>query len=150
MNRDEIILSCQELVSNLVRKYNNHEPDEDLEMVGITAVIKCVDQSLADGMTDLNQIQARCNVWARNEILQEIYKEKLNVVYDENLLEEVEAPEELSKTIAEIRSDLTPKQREVFDLRLYGYDFNEICEKLQITPDAVYKHLQKIREKLKS
>ena len=77
MNRDEIILSCQDTVKNLVRKYHNPQfEDEDLQSVGMIAVCECVERSLEDEMTDVGQIQARCNVWARNAIYKRFIKKK--------------------------------------------------------------------------
>ena len=69
MNREELILSCQNCVKNLVKKYNNYRADEDLQSIGMIAVIECVDRCLEEEMTDINQIQSRCNIWAKNRIL---------------------------------------------------------------------------------
>ena len=93
MTRDELILSCQGTVRNLVRKYNNHKIDEDLEAVGLIAVIECVDRSLSEGLTDIDQVQARCNTWARNAILREIYKEKIKLE-DNSVLEGLKAEDD--------------------------------------------------------
>lgn len=150
MNRDEVILSCQNCVKNLVKKYNNHHSDEDLQSVGMIAVIECVDRCLSENMTDINQIQSRCNVWAKNKILNEIYKEKLKYVDDEFILDTIEAPEDMEIFVMTIRGLLTPRQLEVFDLLLEGNTQEEICEKLNIGEKMYYKHALAIKEKIKN
>lgn len=150
MNRDELILSCQDTVKNLVKKYNNHTYDEDLQAVGITAVIECVDRSLNEGLTDINQIQARCNVWARNEILSEIYKEKIKYAEDNSPLEYLEAEDNLWETICCVKKQLTPRNIEVFDLLLKGYSQKEIMSILDMADITYYHHISKIKEKIKT
>lgn len=148
MNRDELILSCKEIVNNLVKKYNNHKLDEDLQSIGMIAVIECVDRSLSENMTDVNQIQARCNVWARNKILTEIYKEKIKYTDDENALDLCEAPEDMSELIVSVKQSLTPKQLRIFELLLEGYSKDEIMKKVNITRSVYFKHVKKIKEKI--
>ena len=146
MNRDEMILSCIPTVNNLVRKYNNHILDDDLISEGIIAVIECVDRCLDEGMVDVNQIQARCNVWARNRILTEIYREKIKYA-DEEI--EMEAPEDITELLIYLEQVLTPRQKEVFDLLLQGYSYEEIMKKLNIKQSILYEHIKKIKEKIK-
>lgn len=150
MTRDELILSCEDIVKNLVRKYNNHKSDEDLQAVGMTAVIECVDRSIDEGLTDVDQVQARCNRWARNSILDEIYKEKIKYTDDNSPLEHIEAEEALWETIACVKNELTPRNIEVFDLLLQGHKKDEIKEKLNISDITYYHHLTKIKEKIKN
>ena len=149
MNRDELILSCEETVKNLVRKYNNHRLDEDLHAVGMTSVIECVDRSLDEGLTDIDQVQARCNTWARNMILKEIYKEKIKYSDDNSSLEYIEAEEDLWETIQNIKSILTSREIEIFDLMLNGLPQNQIMKKLNIKKPTYFKHFSKIKEKIK-
>lgn len=146
MNRDELILSCQKIVDNLVKKYNNHKSDEDLQSEGMIAVIECVDRCLDESMSDVNQIQARCNVWARNRILTEIYREKIKYA-DEEI--EMEAPEDITELLIYLEQVLTPRQKEVFDLLLQGCSYEEIMKKLNIKQSILYEHIKKIKEKIK-
>lgn len=146
MNREELILSCQKTVDNLVKKYNNHKSDEDLQSEGMIAVVECVNRCLEEGMTDVNQIQARCNVWARNRILTEIYREKIKYA-DEEI--EMEAPEDITELLIYLEQVLTPRQKEVFDLLLQGYSYEEIMKKLNIKQSILYEHIKKIKEKIK-
>lgn len=149
MNREELILSCQPIVNNLVKKYNNHQSDEDLQSVGMIAVIECVDRSLKENMTDVEQIQARCNLWARNRILTEIYKEKPK--YDDELaVDFAEAEEDMTELLIYLEQVLTPKQKEVFDLLLQGYSREEIMKKLNIQERMMREHLKNIKEKIKN
>ena len=150
MNRDELILSCENCVKILVRKYNNGCNDEDLQSVGMIAVVECVDRCLEDKMTDINQIQARCNIWAKNRILNEIYTEKIKYADDEFILDEIESPEEIEHLILSVRQDLTPKQLEVFDLLLRGKSQEEIQDLLNISEPTFYTHTQNIKKVIKS
>lgn len=150
MNRDELILSCQNCVKNLVKKYNNYRPDEDLQSIGMIAVIECVDRCLEEEMTDINQIQSRCNIWAKNRILNDIYKEKVKCADDEFIFEEIEAPEDDELLKFAVKQTLTPRQLEVFELLENGCSKEEICEKLNITDLMYWKHCRNIREKIKN
>lgn len=150
MERDELILSCENCVKNLVRKYNNGCNDEDLQSTGMIAVVECVDRCLSENMSDIDAIQARCNVWAKNRILDEIYKEKIKYADDEFILDEIEAPEDIEHLIMEVRHELTPRQLEVFDLLLQGKSQEEICEVLNIGDKMYYKHALAIKEKIKN
>lgn len=150
MTRDELILSCQETVSNLVRKYNNHQPDEDLQAVGMTSVIECVDRSLYEGLTDVDQIQRRCNTWARNVILKEIYKEKIKCVDDNSPLEYLETEEDLWETIEIVKTVLTPRELDVFELLVEGASHDEIMAKLNIKKSVLYDYIKRIKYKIKN
>lgn len=150
MTRDELILSCQETVSNLVRKYNNHQPDEDLQAVGMTSVIECVDRSLYEGLTDVDQIQRRCNTWARNVILKEIYKEKIKYVDDNSPLEYLETEEDLWETIEIVKTVLTPRELDVFELLVEGASHDEIMAKLNIKKSVLYDYTKRIKYKIKN
>lgn len=150
MNRDELILSCENCVKRLVRKYNNGCDDDDLQSTGMIAVVECVDRCFRDKMTDLDAIQSRCNIWAKNRILNEIYKEKLKCSDEENILDCVEAPEEIEPLILSVRQQLTPKQLEVFDLLLAGKTREEIMEELNIQECMYFRHCKKIKEKIKN
>jgi RNA polymerase sigma factor (sigma-70 family) len=150
MNRDELILSCENCVKNLVRKYNNGCNDEDLQSTGMIAVVECVDRCLSENMTNVDNIQARCNVWAKNRILNEIYKEKIKYSDDENALDVIEAPESLEPLILSVRLTLTPRQLEIFDLLLLGKTEEEIQDILQISERTYYYECEKIKEKIKN
>lgn len=149
MTRDELILSCQPIVNNLVKKYNNHQPDEDLQSVGMIAVIECVDRCLKEEMDDIDQIQARCNLWAKNRILTEIYKEKPKISDDE-LIDVIESEESDVELMLYLEQVLTPRQKEIFDLLLQGYSPNEIAEKLNIQKRTMRDHMKHIKEKIKN
>ena len=150
MNRDELILSCENCVKNLVRKYNNGCNDEDLQSTGMIAVVECVDRCLSENMTDVDNIQARCNVWAKNRILNEIYKEKIKYSDDETIIDFIEAPESLEPLILSVRLELSPRQLEIFDLLLLGKTEEEIQDILNISERTYYYECEKIKEKIKN
>ena len=114
------------------------------------AVIECVDRCLVENMTDVNQIQARCNVWAKNKILNKIYEEKLKYVDDDFILDELESPEDMSRLILSVRQELTPRQLQIFDMLLEGKSKDEIVDELHILERVYWHHCQKIREKIKN
>lgn len=151
MDRDELIMACVPVVKILVKKYNNFKMDEDLHSEGMVAVVECVDRCLKDDMTDKDQIMARCNVWARNRILTEIYKEKIKYSDEfDDALEFTEAPQDDNEIVDDIKHDLTEKQLEVFELLLAGKDQDYIMKKLNIERAMYYRHLQRIKEKIQS
>lgn len=150
LNRDELILSCENCVKNLVRKYNNGCNDEDLQSTGMIAVVECVDRCLEENMTDIDNIQARCNVWAKNRILNEIYKEKIKYSDDETVIDYIEAPESLEPLILSVRLELSPRQLEIFDLLLLGKTEEEIQDILNISERTYYYECEKIKEKIKN
>ena len=118
--RDELILDCRDIVKNLVKKYNNHRLDEDLISTGMVEVVKCVDKCIQDGLTEPSQIKARCNTWARNAILNEIYKEKIKFVEDDGVLDTIKSEDDLWETIQVVKSLLTPRGNEILDLMGIG------------------------------
>ena len=149
MTRDELILSCQDTVNNLVKKYNNHQIDEDLWAIGMTSVIECVDRCLEEGLTDTDQVQRRCNRWARNAILDAVYKERIKYTEDNSVLDTIPAEEDLWETIANVKTTLTPRDCEIFDCLCEGLTQERIMKKLNIGKTAYFKHLCRIKEKLK-
>lgn len=149
MTRDDIILSCIPIVDNLVRKYNNHHSDEDLQSIGMIAVVECVDRSLSDGLDDLNQIQARCNTWARNAILDDIYKEKIKYADDTSAIDYMETETDLYETIKNVESVLTPRQNEVFQLLVQGYSPKQVQDILGIAKCTITEHIRNIKDKIR-
>lgn len=149
MNREEIILSCEDIVDNLIKKYNNHKLDEDLHSIGMISVIQCVDKCAEENITDINQIQARCNIWARNNILKEIYKQKY-LLEGDDIFADITAPDDMTETMVSLENMLTPRQKEVFDLLLQGYTKDEIMKKLNIKHAVYYYHEASIKKKIKS
>lgn len=150
MTRDELILECRDIVKNLVKKYNNHRLDEDLVSTGMVEVVKCVDKCLQDGLTDEAQIKARCNVWARNMILKQLYKERIKCVDDDSAFETLKAPDSLWETVAVLKTTLSKRNNEVLEALLSGKNQNEITQELGMSKDTYFHHLHKIKEKIKS
>lgn len=152
MNRDDLILSCDNMLDVLVRKYNNNVLDEDLKQTGYVAVIKCVDRCLKENITDDKNIKNRCFIWARNAILNSVYSEKYRLMDNPN---EIELMEDETQTLDDIefeidvRNALTPKQTEIFDL-LFDKDYKEIQEILHISQPTFYEHLKKIKNTIKT
>ena len=150
MNREELILSCQECVDRLVRKYNDFKSDDDLQQTGMVAVVECVDRCLSEKMTSVDEIQARCNVWAKNRILNEIYREKIKTEsLDENPFID-DGTEDDMELMIYVDQVLTPTQKRIFDMLLAGYSQDEIMKKMKIQKAMFYRHLKNIKEKIKN
>lgn len=150
MDREELILSCQECVDRLVRKYNDFKSDDDLQQTGMVAVIECVDRCLSEKMTSVDEIQARCNVWAKNRILNEIYREKIKTEsLDENPFID-DGTEDDMELMIYVDQVLTPTQKRIFDMLLAGYSQDEIMKKMKIQKAMFYRHLKNIKEKIKN
>jgi DNA-directed RNA polymerase specialized sigma subunit len=148
MNREELILSGVEIVNNLVRKYNNHNPDEDLQSTGMIAVVECVDRCITDGMTDIDEIHKRCNVWARNAILTEVYKQKIKYSDSEEDYDNAVADADMTDLLLTLDKELTPKEKEIFDMLLFGYTKEEIMNKLNIKKTIYYDRIKSIKNKI--
>lgn len=146
MSREDLIMSSTETVQNLVKKYNDHVIDEDLVSVGMIAVVECVDRCLEEKMTDENQILARCNVWARNAILSEVYKAKIKFSNDEKDYENAELPEDITLIVHDVRNTLSARDRDVFDLLYAGFKKEEIMEKLNIEKSTFYNIISRIKK----
>ena len=147
INKDEIILSCQDRVANWVRKYHNPNfEDEDLQSVGMIAVCECVNRSISEGLDDVDKIQARANIWSRNAILQEIYKEKIKYSEDEDALDFLESDTSDTELMMYLDETLTPRQHEIMDSLVFGYSYKETCERLGITMPTLYEHLRNIKK----
>lgn len=149
MKRDEIIMSCVPTVHNLVKKYNNHQLDDDLISIGMVGVIKCVNRCETDGLTDLDEIQARCNTWAKNEILSYIYAQKIKTVDDEETLNNVEGNEEYTSLYDDLAKALTPKQLKMLNLLIQGFSQEEIMVIMNINRSTYFEHLSNIRKQTK-
>lgn len=148
MDRDELILSSVEIVNNLVKKYNNHESDEDLQSVGMIAVVECVDRCLKENMSNIDEIHKRCNVWARNAILTEIYKQKIKYSDNEDDFNFAQAEDDMGELLIYLEEVLTPREKEMFDMLLFGYTKEEILNKMDIKLITYYKYVEKIKNKI--
>lgn len=150
MDRNELILSCKPIIINLVKKYNNGYYDEDLVSVGYVGVVKCVNRCEQEGLTDPDQIHARCYIWARNEILSCIYAQKIKSDEDsEEILDTLAVNADTSIELYDwLENNLTKKQYDMFHLLVEGYTQQEIMHKLNIKKTVYFQHLKNIREKV--
>lgn len=147
MDRDEIILSMKPIVDNIVKKYTNKRKDEDLSSIGMIAVINCVDRCIKEQIEDYEIIKARCIVWSKNKILDTLRKKDYKFVYDNTLLDNV-SQANIHFSLIDIKSSLTPRQKEVFDLLLSGSSYTEIMTSLKISYPMYHKHITNIKKKI--
>lgn len=145
MTRDEIILSFDEVVNNLVRKYNNGKLDEDLKSESMIKVIKAVDKSLNEGLTDIDIIKRRVIVWVKNHLidLQSKVKEQQLIEDISEILVDSMDYEEL---VMDIETELVGTTKSVFLLLLKNLSPEEISERLNISYYMMAKHLTKIKK----
>lgn len=146
MTRDELILYFIPVVENVVKKYNNHEIDEDLVSIGTLKCIKAVDRCLSENVTDVDAIRPRVIVWVKNAVLDAISlrnnSNKIDCLDDY----EVTDNSELDILIFDVRESLNGKTKDVFDLKLSGYTKEEICEKLNIKKTQYFEYLKRIKK----
>ena len=145
MTRDELILYFQPVVDNIVKKYNNHQSDEDLQSAGMIKCIKAIDRCLSEGVDDPDKIKPRVVVWVRNEILDTIYVNN-NVSKIENIDDySVGDNGELDVLMFEIRKSLKGKALKVFEMKYFGNTEEEICKELNIKKTQYYEYLKQIK-----
>jgi len=149
MNRDEIILSFSPVIEKLVLKYNDHQPDEDLEMICWVKVTQAVDRCISENITNYDDIKNRVVRWCINAILNEL-RVRRNISYtDTESFLEIEdiQDDDFSYLVSELRASLKPKEVKVLDLRLQGFDEEYIKNELQIgnsTYHNIMKNIKKI------
>lgn len=147
MDRDDIILSFQPLVKNVIKKYNDHKVDEDLLSIGTIKSIEAVDRCLSEGVTDPNDMQKRVIVWVRNAILNEIYvRNNLSNIdsFDENTIADDDC--DYYTFCVDVKNSLEGLDLEIFKLLNQGYNMKDICKKLCINKTKYYNEVQKIKE----
>lgn len=147
MKRDDLILSMKPIVDNIVKRYTNEKPNEDLSSVGMIAVIRCVDRCIKEDIKEYEIIKAKCIVWAKNSILNTICKKDYKMTSDNNLLDNV-GESNLFFTLVDIKSALTPRQNEVLNLLLNGDSYYEVMKKLNISYPMCITHIKNIKHKI--
>lgn len=145
MTRDEMILSFDEVVNNLVRKYNNGKLDEDLKSESMIKVIKAVDKSLNEGLTDIDIIKRRVIVWVKNHLIDlqsKVKEQQLTEDISEILVDSMDYEE----LVMDIETELVGTTKSVFLLLLKNLSPEEISERLNISYYMMAKHLTKIKK----
>ena len=148
--RDELIMKGQDIVKNLVRKYNNHKLDEDLISIGMLAVVECVNKCEQDGLTDSAQILARCNTWVRNALLHDVYKQRAKVVDDVTLTDTLVAEEDPSEAMYDLQKVLSDREKVILMELLKNVSDEEIMAKFRIKMRMLYYYKEKIKQKIKN
>lgn len=148
MNRDELIVNMIPHIKKLVKKMNNGEEDEDLESIGMIAVIKCVDKSLnVDYIKTIDDITARSYVWAKNAILNELMKNRVEIDESYNINYTTDSINlEDCFLIEDIRKELNKMQTKVFNCMLEGKNVKEICKELSISERNYFYITKKIKK----
>lgn len=147
MNRDKLILDNMNIIDMYLSKYKRKN-DEDLHSIGTIALIEAVDYCIKNNKTKDNEIKAIISTYVRNKILNEIYKEKPNLVYDETILANIEAPKDCDELYRDIRDSLSGIELTVFDKLVFGYTKEEIMKELSISRAWFFKVLKKIKEEI--
>lgn len=148
--RDELIMKGRDIVNNLVRKYNNHKLDEDLVSVGVLAVVECVDKCIQDGLTDSSQILARCNIWVRNALLHDIYKQRAKLLEDTTVIDNLVSEEDTTDTMGDLQKVLSDREKAILAELLRDVSDEEIMAKFSIKMRMLYHYKEKIKQKIKN
>lgn len=145
MTRDELILSFEDVVDNLVRKYNDGELDEDLHSEGMIKVIKAVDKCLSEGVTERENMIGRVIVWASNAILDIKRKPKMGLIDDFDLGEE-SYDIGYETLLIDVEMSLSETDKEIFNLLLEGTAYEDIQDMMGISKRTLYDRLNKIKK----
>lgn len=144
MSRDELILSFEDVVDNLVRKYNDGRLDEDLHSEGMIKVIKAVDKCLSEGVTERENMIGRVIVWVSNALLDVVRKPK-TLLLDDFDFDENSYNLDYETLLIDVKSSLEPVDKTIFCKLMCGESKEEISEDLGLSMDTIYKHLKKIK-----
>ena len=180
--KEVLIERNMRLVAHIAKKYNNaNEDQDDLISIGTIGLIKAIETYNVDKGTRLATYASKC---IENEILMNIRTNKKNKVQVslqdpigtdkegneislidvlgtdiDHILDQVELKVQISKLYEKLESILTPREREIVQLRYgltpYGYKpQREIAQKLDISRSYVSRiekrALKKLRKELKS
>ncbi|AUN15350.1 RNA polymerase sigma-27/28 subunit RpsK/SigK [[Clostridium] sordellii] len=180
--KEVLIERNMRLVAHIAKKYNNaNEDQDDLISIGTIGLIKAIETYNVDKGTRLATYASKC---IENEILMNIRTNKKNKVQVslqdpigtdkegneislidvlgtdiDHILDQVELKVQISKLYEKLESILTPREREIVQLRYgltpYGYKTQrEIAQKLDISRSYVSRiekrALKKLRKELKS
>ena len=181
-SKEVLIERNMRLVAHIAKKYNNaNEDQDDLISIGTIGLIKAIETYNVDKGTRLATYASKC---IENEILMNIRTNKKNKVQVslqdpigtdkegneislidvlgtdiDHILDQVELKVQISKLYEKLESILTPREREIVQLRYgltpYGYKTQrEIAQKLDISRSYVSRiekrALKKLRKELKS
>lgn len=145
MTRNELIIAFQPIIDNIVKKYNNHKSDVDLQSIGNIKCIKAVDRCLEEGVTEFDAIRPRVIVWVKNAILNALKVEK-NINQTDDIDDyAIIDDSEFNILKYDIRESLTGKARQVYDMKLEQATADEICTALNIKKTQYYVYLKKIK-----
>ena len=148
MQRDELICSFDTIISNIVKKYNDYKPDEDLQMIGYEECIKAVDRCIADGITNYDDIKNRVIRWVTNGIIDEKRKERnrLSVIDEDEFNEGIDS--DYSLDLMELELQLTERENKALKMKLDGYTKAVIMKELGIGKSTYHNIFKKIKNLL--
>ena len=156
LQRNDMIMSMSDIVTNLVKKYNNFTDDDDLYQIGMLAVINGVDSCIAKEIEDKEIIKAVCIVRARNAIIDEQRHSSYLMGYTsedyeiEELINDADSYTDVIELEYDLRNNLSEMTYSIYNMLLSGYNVNEICDMLGMSKTYVYNHITKLKEFLKS
>ena len=148
MNRDEIILSFSPVIEKLVLKYNNHVEDEDLTSICWIKVVQAVDRCISENITNYEDIRNRVIRWCINAIIDEL-RIRRNISYTDTESDfEIEnlVDSDYSELLTDVRASLNDRQREVLELRLKGYNEEDIKKILNIKNTTYHNIMREIKK----
>ena len=158
MNRNDLILSMQDIVKSIVLKYC-HKQDEDLQSIGTIASIEAIDACLNKNIIDENIIKASCITRIRFAILKELYgRKKLPMIDEDDITEDLPMENEIDPINETILSEnllqydlsliLEPQEYIVTKYIQDGYSISEIAETLELSASRIYAIWSNAKEKI--
>lgn len=156
LQRNDLIMSMSDIVTNLVKKYNNFKEDDDLYQIGMLAVINGVDSCIAKEIEDKEIIKAVCIVRARNAIIDEQRRSAYHIGFTaedyevEEIINDSDSYTDVIELEYDMKNNLSEMTYSIYNMLLSGYNVKEICEKINMGKTYVYNHIMKIKEFLKA
>lgn len=151
MTREEIIMATIDRATNLSKKYCNVYQDfEDYESIGVVKIIEAVDYCIANNINNLDEIQKMANVYARNGILKEMYRQKETSV-ENYVIYNTSVEADLDLLLEQFSNEL--ENTDLLDSILSGETPQDYCDRKEISVRQYYllkKELRDFAQKYKS
>ena len=140
------VLKFNDVLENLVKKYNKGEWDEDLMQEAWLTAIEC--EKANKDSTD-EELKRKVIVWVKNRLINIQTKKRLKTISLDADWEEPKS-EDLYKVLFELKESLTERDNKILDLLLEGDDAKTIAKKMNISLRTIYLTFNKIKKILKS
>lgn len=137
------ILKLEDVLTNLVKKYNKGEWDEDLMQEAWVEAIKC--EQANPNVGDEN-LKALVITWVKNRLI----NIKLKPYFDTCEFLDDKEYIDYQILLLELRDSLDERENKVLSMLLDGKTVIDIEKELKLSKATVYRIFDKIKRKIKS